>query len=133
MLRPSVRMAQFGRKRVTASGYSCTVTVGNYSSALFGYEKAPGTYGGFGSINVEPIAGQTLALCYCNHWTLFSVAFVGDISATLAGLHVWWDGVDYGIGDVTTRWDFDDTYTVWSISTGLPTFVNASTKLLEIK
>lgn len=132
MLRPGVRMAQFGRRRVAAAGYSCTLTIGNSSGVLYGYAKSGDLqgFGPFGSISGQPIAGQTLDTLYWdNPSTAFFAAFAGDILSTLTALNVWVNGVNYGGAG---SWDNSSgTHTVYEGASG-PSLTSGS-YLVEIK
>lgn len=111
-----------------SSVYSCHVTAGSYS-AITGYLPTTST----GSIDTEPVPGQTLSACYTSSNSYFNVFFSGNIASLLAGLHVWLDGIDYGIGDSGTRFTYSSGNTKWSITSGLPSMTVGNTYLLEIK
>lgn len=111
-----------------ASGYSCNVTAGAVST-LRGYNVSVP----IGSIDNQPVPGQALNYCYTNGTSLFYVAFAGDVSTLLAGMHVWLDGVDYGIGDSTYRFNYSSGTTKWRITSGYTPMVDGNTYFLEIK
>lgn len=78
----------------TGGGYSCNVTVGVFSGVFYGYFS-----GLMGSIDAEPIPGEILVGFY---WTSNPgtpvVWFNGDITSTVSGLDVYFDGVQVGDG-----------------------------------
>lgn len=124
---------------VTAT-FSCNMTAGNYSGAIFGYENPADTaigggFGGFGSIDGEPVPGATL-LGFFSFTGVSYIFFDGDIASDLAGLNLWVDGVEYAIGEEPGSWlyvpDLDITAAIWSEGAG-PSFADGVVYFIEIK
>lgn len=118
--------------KVTAGGYSCTMTAG-----VDGGDAGFSVAGAYGSINAEPVPGETCEAIGTSGGAIFIVSFTGDITATLSGLHVWVDGVDYGAGEdigLGAGWHVNAGSTLWArTSPTLPTFSNGVGYLIEIK
>ncbi len=75
-------------------GYSVTMTAADYAGFLVGYFPLAAS----GSIDVEPIPGETLASIVSLPGQASVVQFVGDITHLLIGLHVWVEGVNMAGG-----------------------------------
>jgi hypothetical protein len=110
-----------------AAGYSCNLTIGTFSGVLgFGTVAVPGV--AFGSIDAEPIPGETLN---CALWTTtpeFVVNFAGDVVSLVNGFDVYFNGVNYGGAGA---WSFTSGAT--NLSRPTTPSETTGTYLLEIK
>lgn len=110
-------------------GYSFTMTAGDSGVGLYGYD--PGLFFGiFGSIDHEPIPGETLALVLSDGASGFTIAMMGDVMALVEGLDVWVDGVPQGI---SAEWDFNGDTTFIDTASVSPTFIPDEEYFIEIK
>lgn len=109
-------------------GYSFTMTAGNYVGFVFGYYPDIG----FGSIDAEPIPGETLISCVsAPSQRRSSVAFPGDLTSLLTGLQVWIDGVPFTL---TTPWTYVSVNDVTTCQFGNGTeFDDGKSYFIEIK
>lgn len=112
---------------LTAENISGTSTFTGYDSAgMFG---TPG-----GSIDAEPIAGNTLIACMTGNPSEYGfgavVVFSGDTTSLLSGKTIYIDSVSWGAP--YTDWFFEDgnTSAYWA---SVPVFVNGLTYFVEIK
>lgn len=104
-------------------------TAVGYSGAV-NFQSRPS----FGALSAERLSGFALQACYrigapSNNSI---IAFTGDVSALLAGKHVWVDGVDYGPGD-QYKFTYISGVTIWNRITGGPGLVAGETYDIEIK
>lgn len=111
----------------SASGYTFTMTAGTLVFAT-GYISG----GSAGSINQEPISGQTLRQLVSSFGTT-NIKFEGDITALLSGLTVNVGGVSYAAGFSGWSYDGGDGATVGTWASGGPIFVASSVYAVEIK
>lgn len=74
------------------TGYSFTMTAGDFGDGSFGYTPSPLT----GSISNEPIPGQILALIQSGTGATV-IYFLDDIFDLLTGKHLYVDSVDLGL------------------------------------
>lgn len=109
------------------SAYACTLTAATLVFAT-GYISGGST----GSINQEPIPGQTLRQFVSSFGTT-SIKFEGNIAALLSGLTVYVDGVSYASGFSGWSYDGGDGATVGTWASGGPIFVASSVYAVEIK
>jgi hypothetical protein len=117
------------------TGYSFSMTAGNTGGVAFGYARSGDSIGigPFGSINAEPIPGQTLDDVLSLSGNSY-VIFAGDQTALLTGLTVWVDSVGYGAGDGGDwAYDSDNDRTVVVWSSGGPVFADGVTYSIEIR
>lgn len=82
-----------------------------------------------GSIDAEPIPGETLVQCYSATGSGSILAFSGDIVSVVTGKTVWIDSVEYA-PDVAD-WNFDGTNTRYQF-TAEP-FSMGNSYFIEIK
>jgi hypothetical protein len=76
-------------------GYSCNLTIGFFSGVYgFGTVAFPGA--DFGSIDAEPIPGETLRGAFWTTTPEFFVSFVGDVTSLVGGFDVYFNGANYG-------------------------------------
>lgn len=83
--------------------YTTTMAAG-FALSAFGYTRSPWVPPAYeiGSISNQPIPGQTLvALYYSPGAGGSTIGFSGHIAATLSGLKIWVNGVQYPF---TTDW-----------------------------
>lgn len=124
MLRQGVRLAQFGRRRVASSGYSCNLTIGA-DSGLYGYSVPIG----FGSISAEPVPGHVLdAVVWVSDGSYIGVAFSTNCLTLVTALNAYVNGVNYGGAG---SWAWDGSHTAFEAFSG-PT-LTSGTYLFEIK
>ncbi len=108
--------------------YSFNMTAGNLAGVFFGYQS-----GSFGSIDAEPIGGQTLSVCLYDPGNIAGqgqsyIAFNTDLTSLLTTQTVWIDSVQYAPG---TGWTYnsgnDTTYytpaSAWSFSDTVSYFI----------
>lgn len=107
---------------------SFNMTAGEFAGAIRGY--FPGL--GFGSINTEPFAGETLNLLISGSGSN-GIAFAGDLTAMLAGLTVWVDGVEYPFDGQDWAYDSGEDQTTGAWDVAGPVFANTVTYFVEIK
>jgi len=120
------------RKAVVEGGggdFSFNMTAGDLGGVAQGYSDGS-LISAFGSIDAEPIGGTTLTFLITGSVGA-TISFAGNITATVAGLSVWVDGVEFPFDGVD--WTFDGEETVASWDTAGPTFVNTVTYFIEIK
>jgi hypothetical protein len=109
------------------AGFSCNITLGS-GSGFYGYDTGV-LVGTFGSIDGEPIPGETLVTAVWNGSNNLSVAFDGDILATLTTLNVYVNSVNYG---GSGEWDNSSgIYTVLERNVAVPE--TSGTYLFELK
>lgn len=113
-------------------GISFNMTAGDFASAIQGYLSS-GNYAGLpaiGSISAEPIPGNPLQVLISGNP---QVAITGDVTATVTGLTIWVDSVEYPFDGADWAYDGgnDITNATW-VSAG-PTFVDTVTYFIEIK
>jgi hypothetical protein len=110
-----------------AGGFSCNLTVGEFSGFFYGYDTGVAV-DTFGSISGQPISGEVMDYCFWfSDGSTLSVGFAGDLLSTLDLLDVHINGVNYGgIGD----WAYG-TGTTLTVGSG-PT-LTSGTYLLEFK
>ena len=111
----------------SASGYTCTLTAGTFVFAK-GYISGGST----GSINQEPIPGQTLRQFISSFGTT-NIKFEGNIAALLSGLTVYVAGVSYASNFSGWSYNGGDGATVGTWASGGPIFVASSVYAVEIK
>lgn len=111
------------------SGYSFTMTAGQAFGFVNGYSTG-GDLGAFGSIDQEPISGQTLAALFELGGGDGSINFDGDIVSIVSGLTVWVDSVEYPFD---SDWVFADGFTAGEWTGSGPAFVNTNMYFVEIK
>lgn len=112
------------------AAFSCSMTAGNFSGAVFGYSNGTGIPA-FGSIDQQPIPGETLNLLAGP--PLSGIQFAGDVTSSVAGLSVWVDGVEYPFDSQDWTHVMPANVTTGSWTSGAPTFANAVTYFIEIK
>jgi hypothetical protein len=78
-----------------AGGYSCNLTVGNFSGAVYGYDTEDGLGLSIGSIDAEPVPGFTMATAAWSGTDL-SIYFIGDCLSLVTSLNVYIDSVNRG-------------------------------------
>lgn len=110
-----------------SSAYACTLTAGTLVFVT-GYISGGST----GSINQEPIPGQTLRQFVSSFGTT-NIKFEGNIAALLSGLTVHVGGVSYAAGFSGWSYDGGDGATVGTWASGGPIFVASSVYAVEIK
>jgi len=110
-----------------SSAYACTLTAATLVFVT-GYISGGST----GSINQEPIPGQTLRQFVSSLGTT-NIKFEGNIAALLSGLTVHVGGVSYAAGFSGWSYDGGDGATVGSWASGGPIFVASSVYAVEIK
>lgn len=126
MLRQGVRMAQFGRRRVAAAGYSCNLTIGN-DGTWYGF-SVPANFD-IGSISGQPVPGHTLIDArWFSDGSIFLITFSTNCLALVSALEVYLNGASC---NVAGSWDWDGSTTNVSSLAG-PT-LTSGTYLLEIK
>jgi hypothetical protein len=78
-----------------SGGYSCNLTVGDFSGILYGYDTPAGQGVSIGSIDAEPVPSFTMASA---SWTGTDLAvwFIGDCLSLVSSLNVYIDGVNRG-------------------------------------
>lgn len=114
-----------------AGGFSCTMTAATISGVGVGYSDGTLATAG-GSIDQEPVPGETMIVCG-DDGANTGVYFAGDLTATLNGLSVWVDSVDYTSAFGTT-WTFSGGSTFITTSDGgRPTFTASTSYLIQIK
>jgi hypothetical protein len=111
-----------------AGGFSCTITIGDYFGAIYGYNPSLA----IGSIDAEPIPGETLFGCYWIPGDNLYVAFETDIVSTVTSLDVWLGGVNYGGSGAWTYGDLDGDMVTHVIRGTMPS-ATSGTILLELK
>lgn len=110
------------------SYYSFNMTAADIAGGVFqGYLKATG-----GSIDAEPVTGHDLYYCIYTSGVNI-IALVGDCTGLMAGLHLYVDGVDYGLGALGD-WVFSSGYTLLEfVSDSGPVFVPTVSYFIEFK
>jgi hypothetical protein len=110
-------------------GFSFNMTAGDDEAGNTGYARVGNAFAipPIGSIDAEPISGEVLDACIENN-SILVIAFVGDLTATLAGLTVWVDGVEY---PPDSDWSFSGV-TFYS-SNSPPVFLDTVSYFIEIK
>ena len=121
-------MPAIRKKPAPGGGYSFTMTAGEYGFGINGYSN--GVFGNFGSIDHEPIPGETLVAFASDGASVFAIAIMGDARALVEGLDVWVDGVPLGISE---EWFFDGDYTGIETLSASPTFIPDEEYFIEIK
>ena len=109
------------------SAYACTLTAATLVFAT-GYISGGST----GSINQEPIPGQTLRQFVSSLGTT-NIKFEGDVTALVSGKDVYVDSVSYASGFSGWSYDGGDGATVGTWASGGPIFVASSVYAVEIK
>jgi hypothetical protein len=121
-------MAMIWQKLIapTASGgYSCNLTIGG--SDPYGYSVS--LAGTFGSIDAEPVPGETLeVMAWGSFINIKLIYFAGDIVTLLNPFDVYFNGVNYGGAG---SWAVDGSYTGYELSSAPPE--TSGTYLLELK
>jgi hypothetical protein len=112
----------------TPAGYSFTMTAED-GGPVIGYDI--GVIGTFGSIDAEPIPGETLLNLFSGF--VNNIAFSGDLTSLLSGLTVWVDDVEYpfDLADWTYQSGGDVTDASWDEAG--PVFVDSNMYFVEIK
>ncbi len=111
----------------SASGYTCTMTAGTLGFVV-GYVSG----GSVGSINQQPIPGQTLRQFISSFGTT-NIKFEGNIAALLSGLKVYVNGVSYASNFSGWSYNGGDGATVGTWGSGGPIFVTYNVYAVEIK
>jgi hypothetical protein len=112
------------------AGYSCTITIGDYFGVLYGYGTEDGNLGqNVGSIDAEPIPGETLVDCFWDPAGAATVVILGNVTGLVGSLNVWLGGVNYG---GSGNWTYDGSFAT-SVTTGTSPSNTSGTILLEIK
>jgi hypothetical protein len=114
---------------VVGEGFSFNMTAGDDEGGNTGFAGAGNAFAipPIGSIDAEPITGEVMDVCVEND-SAFVIAFVGDLTATLAGLTVWVDGIEY---PPDSDWSFSGV-TFYS-SNSPPEFLDTNSYFIEIK
>lgn len=113
-------------------GYSFNMTAGDFSGVIQGYADA--TSVNIGSIDAEPITGETLQFLLTGS-AGNGISFHGDVTASVSGKSVWVDGVQYPFD--LADWNYDSENDVtgagWNAGPGAPVFANTQSYFVEIK
>ena len=112
-------------------GFSFNMTAGDFAAVAQGYSNG-NSLPAFGSIDAQPISGHDLSFLISGGGGN-AIEFIGDVTAQLAGLTVWVDGVEYPFDAVDWTYDIDNDLTTAGWNTAGPTFVNTSIYAVEIK
>ncbi len=104
--------------------YSFNMTAGT-GSGFTGYSDGS-LIGAFGSIDAEPISGETLAAVISGPFDV--VSFTGDVTSLISTHTVWVDGVEY-----PGSWSFTGSTTDYTYDSTTPTFSNGVDYDIELK
>lgn len=113
-------------------GFSFNMTAGDLGGAAQGY--ADETSAGIGSIDAEPIPGETLQFLVTGT-VINGINFHGDVLGSVTGRSVWVDSIQYpfDLSDWAYDSDNDVTGATWNTGVGAPVFVNTVSYFVEIK
>lgn len=128
---PGIAPAIIRNQAPAPSGYSFTMTAGNYFGAIQGYGNSPSEGFVFGEIDDEPIPAHSLGIL-CSG-ALNQCGFHGDVLSLVSGKTVWVEGVPFPFDGADWLYypESGNTGGIW-VSSG-PVFVENGVYFIEIK
>lgn len=122
-------MPMFSPAAAVAAGYSFNMTAGDFGGSIQGYSDG-NLLPAFGSIDAEPVSGETLVALIDQGSGSGGIVFTGDLLAEFTGLSVYVDSVEYPFD---TDWSNEGGVTQAGWSSSGPDFVNTTVYFIEIK